>query len=81
MSEESGKVCCNCRHCVRIKDVGSGYVWYRCSTKDLFLSSAQVIEGWCGYWATNKQYSSGIEDMLDLFYANKHLYEKIKSAE
>lgn len=53
--DKDSKVCCNCRHCIRIKDVESGYVWCRCDTKDAFLSYAQVMAGWCRRWAKDRE--------------------------
>lgn len=52
MSVENGKVCCNCRHCIRYRDIHDR-VGCVCEIDDKYMGYAQVMEGWCRHWATD----------------------------
>ena len=55
MSIENGKVCCNCRHCIRKHNV-YGFVDYcYCDIDDWHLSYEQVMTRWCRHWSTNAE--------------------------
>lgn len=53
MSEANGKVCCNCKHCIRIREGGACYC--KCEIIDKFLHYTQVMTGWCRHWAKEKK--------------------------
>ena len=55
MSAENGKVCCNCRHCNRVKDEKYNVTICRCNIYNRYMSYAQVMEGWCKHWAEEKE--------------------------
>lgn len=55
MSEQNGKVCCNCRHNARIEVVENDMILCRCAITGKFLSYSDVMEGWCRYWAKDKE--------------------------
>ncbi len=55
MSVENGKVCCNCRHCVRYP-VGNRIVAHcECEITRKRLGYVHVMEGWCRRWAKDKE--------------------------
>ena len=53
MSEENGKVCCNCRHNLRVwkKD----YCHCICEIDGKRMSYIQVMSGWCRHWAKERK--------------------------
>ena len=55
MSVENGKVCCNCRHCIRSMDEKYNIVVCRCEVNDRYLSYAEVMGFWCKRWAKKKE--------------------------
>ena len=46
MSVETGKVCCNCRHCIRNRDEKYDMTVCRCEKYDRYLSYAEIMS-WC----------------------------------
>lgn len=53
MSEQNGKVCCNCRH--NIGDRGADnkiYCW--CNIEGRYLSYVDLMMGWCQHWSKDK---------------------------
>ena len=54
MSEENGKVCCNCRHNKRYHDEG-GMVYCECEVSGEWLGYEKVMEGWCRHWAKESE--------------------------
>lgn len=52
MSEENGKVCCNCRHNKRyhVEDM----CYCECEVSGKRLGYIQVMTGWCRHWAKEK---------------------------
>ena len=55
MSAENGKVCCNCRHCIRERDEDGGSVYCICEVSGDYLEYIRVMEGWCRHWAKEKE--------------------------
>lgn len=73
MSEQNGKVCANCRHNIRFAYRGDATdIRCYCHITHKPIDYVQGMTGWCRHW------SRDVNEMLDLFYANKHLAEKIK---
>lgn len=54
MSEENGKVCCNCRHNIRVKDKKYG-IRCQCEIDNKYMDYMWVMEGWCRHWATDEK--------------------------
>ena len=54
MSAENGKVCCNCRHCIRSHDDKYNITVCRCEKHDRYLSYADVMIGCCRHWAKER---------------------------
>ena len=54
MSEANGKICCNCRHDIRIREE-DGNVRCYCEIKDKDMGYLEVMEGWCRRWASDKK--------------------------
>lgn len=59
MSEENGKVCCNCRHNIRTK--GLDLIECRCDIDGSWLSYVTVMTHWCRHWSRDKE-ESEVED-------------------
>lgn len=57
MSVETGKVCCNCRHCIRRQYGKYGIVVSHCEINKIYLSYADHMTGWCRHWAKEKSES------------------------
>jgi hypothetical protein len=55
MSVKNGKVCCNCRHCIRNQDKKYNIVVCRCEVFDRYLSYAEVLTSCCKRWAKEKE--------------------------
>lgn len=62
MSVDNGKVCCNCRHCIRIKEIPNGWVWCRCNQHNMFLPYIKVMTGWCRHWANDNKKWEEVEE-------------------
>lgn len=60
MSEENGKVCCNCRHNKRYHDEG-GMTYCECEISGDWLSYIRVMTGWCRHWAKEKEENIGTD--------------------
>lgn len=54
MSEENGKVCCNCRHNKRYRGK-SGTIHCECEINGKWLSYIRVMTGWCKHWAKESE--------------------------
>ena len=52
MSEENGKVCCNCRHNIRTKE--DGRIVPRCDLDNHCIGYIDTFEHWCRHWAKEK---------------------------
>lgn len=63
MSVENGKVCCNCRHNIRIGEK-KNYVTCRCDIDDSWLSYVTVMTHWCRHWSRDKA-ETEVEDGND----------------
>lgn len=55
MSAENGKVCCSCRHCIRSWDKKYDITICQCEINKIYLSYAEVMNGWCKHWAKEKE--------------------------
>ena len=55
MSEENVKVCCNCRHCIRVGKAGS-HIECHCDIDNRYLSYIAVMTHWCRRWARDKSW-------------------------
>lgn len=54
MSEVNGKVCCNCRHCIRTeKDTGTDC---HCEISGEWQSYITVMTYWCRHWAKDHKF-------------------------
>lgn len=51
MGAENGKVCCNCRHCIRGYSEKYEMIECRCEISGEYLGYVRVMEGWCKRWA------------------------------
>lgn len=49
MSVENGRVCCNCRHCIR--EWNGSDCRCRCEVSGDYLGYVRVMEDWCRHWA------------------------------
>lgn len=54
MSEENGKVCCNCRHCIRTSGK-TNYVTCHCDIDGSWLSYVTVMTFWCRHWSKGRE--------------------------
>lgn len=54
MSVENNKVCCNCRHCIRIGG-NENHVTCRCDIDDSWLSYVTVMTFWCRHWSKERE--------------------------
>ena len=59
MSEENGKVCCNCRYCVRRLAPYSTAITCKCDIDDSYISYEKCMSGWCRHWAKDKEAEDG----------------------
>lgn len=57
MSVENGKVCCNCRHNIRKKEIMSRteMIYCYCDIDGKYLSYVEVMKGWCRHWAKERK--------------------------
>lgn len=55
MSVEKGKVCCNCRHCIRSYNEEYEMIECRCEISGEYLGYVRVMVGWCRHWAKEKE--------------------------
>ncbi len=51
MSVENGKVCCNCRHNIRIGNGELGNIQCRCEIDNHYIGYVQCMEHWCRHWS------------------------------
>lgn len=59
MSVENGKVCCNCRHNIRI---ARKYCRCYCEIDKEYMTYAKVMTGWCRHWATDAEKWKEVEE-------------------
>lgn len=59
MSEQNGKVCCNCRHNIRSKDKKYDIIVCYCDIDNAHLSYSEVMTGWCRHWAKERKWEDG----------------------
>lgn len=55
MSAENGKVCCNCRSCIRSRDEKYNVTVCRCEVFKRYLSYAEVMASCCKRWAKENE--------------------------
>lgn len=55
MSVENGKVCCNCRHCIRSYSEKYEMIECRCEISGEYLGYVRVMEDRCKHWAKEKE--------------------------
>ena len=54
MSAENGKVCCNCRHCIRqFGDTGLCQTY--CEIDNHYIGYVKCHEGWCRHWSKERR--------------------------
>lgn len=56
MSEANGKVCCNCRHCIRVREEKGSHVKCQCDIDNRYLGYLTVMTHWCRRWARDKSW-------------------------
>lgn len=54
MSVENGKVCCSCRRCIRIGEVGE--IKCHCEIDGHHIGYVSCMEHWCRHWAREKKW-------------------------
>ena len=55
MSVENGKVCCNCRHCIRVERPHEFISTY-CEIDGMrYIGYVECMEGWCRHWAKERK--------------------------
>lgn len=52
MSEENGKVCCNCRHNIRIPK--QTYIECHCDIDNHYIGYNECMADWCRHWSKDK---------------------------
>lgn len=57
MSEENGKVCCNCRHNKRMA-MGT-YVDCHCDIDGHYIGYVACMTGWCRHWSKEGRITDG----------------------
>ena len=60
MSEENGKVCCNCRHNIRTSDMGN--IRCKCDIHGFYIGYIACFEHWCRHWARDKKFDKQEEN-------------------
>ena len=58
MSEQNGKVCANCRHCIRkvlSEEEHSRVIGCVCEIDEHYIGYVECMEGWCRHWAKEKK--------------------------
>lgn len=55
MSAENGKVCCNCRHCIRERNEETLYTECHCEISGVYLNYRSVMGNWCRHWASDEE--------------------------
>ena len=61
MSEENGKVCCNCWHNIRHRDIHD-QVMCICEVDDHYIGYMECMEGWCRHWASDEKKWKEVEE-------------------
>lgn len=59
MSVENGKVCCNCRYCIRERDEETLYTKCHCEVSGEYLGYLSVMSDWCMHWSREKEKNDG----------------------
>jgi len=53
MGAENGKVCCNCRHCIRTGEIAN--IECHCDIDNSWLSYITVMTHWCRHWSKERE--------------------------
>ena len=53
MSEENGKVCCNCKHNIRTPK--RSHIVCHCDIDNHYIGYVTCMTGWCRHWAKDKK--------------------------
>ena len=61
MSEENGKVCCNCRHNIRKREVmfQETFINCYCDIDNHYIGYIECMEDWCRHWAKERGDTDG----------------------
>lgn len=59
MSAETGKVCCNCRHCKRTQSEDADITCHCEVENNRYLNYYEVMETSCRHWAKDKEIKNG----------------------
>lgn len=59
MSVENGKVCCNCRHNIRIGEITS--IECHCDLDNHYIGYIDCMTHWCRHWSRDKAESEDKE--------------------
>ena len=55
MSVENGKVCCNCRHNIRlVETVYQAIIECHCDIDNHYIGYVECMEYWCKHWSKEK---------------------------
>ena len=57
MSVETGKACCNCRHCIRQWETKDrvGMCQTYCEIDNHYICYVECHEGWCRHWSKKRE--------------------------
>ena len=57
MSVENNKVCCNCRHNIRKREVmfRETFINCYCNIDNHYIGHTECMEGWCRRWSKEKE--------------------------
>lgn len=60
MSEENGKVCCNCRHNIRTEE--KGHITCHCEIDGHYIGYVACFEDWCKHWARETKWDNEVKE-------------------
>lgn len=53
MSQDNGKVCCNCRH--NIRQSKENHIECHCDIDNHYIGYVECMTGWCRHWAKERK--------------------------
>lgn len=53
MSQDNGKVCCNCRH--NIRQSKENRIECHCDIDNHYIGYVECMTGWCRHWAKERK--------------------------
>ena len=61
MSEQNGKVCCNCQHCIRFltSEGEHSQVGCVCEIDEHYIGYVECMEHWCKQWSNEREVKDG----------------------